>query len=323
MTAPLLQLRALTKHFGGGSLWRGDALVRAVESVDLDVFPGEVVGLVGESGSGKTTVARCSLRLVEPTSGTIHFAGTELGPLTTSQLRPLRRRMQYIFQDPFGSLSPRMNVEQILTEGLAIQSIGTPSQRRDRAAEMLSLVELPTDALSRYPHEFSGGQRQRLGIARALALAPDLLVADEPVSALDVSIQAQIVNLLRSLQSRMNLAMLFISHDLAVVEYLCDRVVVLYLGRIMESAPTNRLYTTPQHPYTRALLQAIPVPDPGAPPRRALLQGDIPSPANPPTGCVLHTRCPFVLPRCTTSAPPLREVATGHLAACWRDDLDA
>jgi peptide/nickel transport system ATP-binding protein len=319
---PLLELRALTRHFGGGTMFRQGMPVRAVEAVDLDVFKGEVVGLVGESGSGKTTLARCALRLIEPSSGTIRFDGIDLLSLSPRQLKPLRRRMQYIFQDPFGSLSPRMTVAGILTEGLSIQGIGTAAQRRDRAAEMLSLVELPADALSRYPHEFSGGQRQRLGIARALALAPDLLVADEPVSALDVSIQAQIVNLLRGLQARMGLSMLFISHDLAVVEYLCDRVVVLYLGRIMEAASTARLYAAPQHPYTRALMAAVPVPDPGAPPRAALLHGDIPSPANPPTGCVLHTRCPHALPLCSQALPELREVAPGHLKACWRDDLD-
>jgi peptide/nickel transport system ATP-binding protein len=317
----LLLLSGLTKRFGGERLFRRGPVVHAVEDVSFEVARGEVVGLVGESGSGKTTIARCALRLTEPTAGEISFAGTDLRRLTQQELKPFRRRMQYIFQDPFASLSPRMTVAEILTEGLAIQGIGTRAERRARAAQVLAEVELPEDALERYPHQFSGGQRQRVGIARALALQPEFLVADEPVSALDVSIQAQIINLLRNLQARMGLTMVFISHDLAVVEYLSDRVVVLYLGRVMEVAPTARLYATPQHPYTRALMAAVPIPDPGAPPRAVLLHGDIPNPANPPPGCVLHTRCPFATPDCARAVPALREVAPGHLTACWRDDL--
>ena len=321
MSEPLLRLSGLTKHFGGNRLFRRGAVVHAVEDVSLEVARGEVVGLVGKSGCGKTTIARCALRLTEPTAGGIFFAGTDLRRLTQRELKPFRRRMQYVFQDPFGSLSPRMTVAEILTEGLAIQGIGTRAERRARAAQVLAEVEMPEDALARYPHQFSGGQRQRLGIARALALQPEFLVADEPVSALDVSIQAQIVNLLRSLQARMGLTMVFISHDLAVVEYLSDRVVVLYLGRVMEVAPTAQLYAAPRHPYTRALMAAVPIPDPGAPPRAALLHGDISSPAHPPPGCVLHTRCPFATPDCARAVPPLRELAPGHLMACWRDDL--
>ena len=321
MTDPLLQLRGLTKHFGRPGMFSRGRIVHAVEDVSLDVARGEVVGLVGESGSGKTTIARCALRLTEPTAGEIRFAGADLRRLPRRALKRLRQRMQYVFQDPFGSLSPRMTVAGILTEGLAIQGIGTRAEQRDRALEALAAVELPADAIARYPHQFSGGQRQRLGIARALVLRPHFLVADEPVSALDVSIQAQIINLLRGLQQRMGLTMLFISHDLAVVEYLSDRVVVLYLGRVMEVAPTARLYEAPQHPYTRALMAAVPVPDPGAPQRVALLRGDIPNPANPPPGCVLHTRCPFATAECQRAIPPLRAVAPGHFKACWRDDL--
>ncbi len=321
MSETLLAVRGLTKRFGSPGLFRRGRVVHAVEDVSLDIARGEVVGLVGESGSGKTTIARCALRLSEPSAGAIRFAGIDLHSLSRSALKPLRRRMQYIFQDPFGSLSPRMTVAGILTEGLDIQDIGSRGERRDRAERALAEVELPPESLARYPHQFSGGQRQRLGIARALVLEPDFLVADEPVSALDVSIQAQIINLLRGLQQRRGLTMLFISHDLAVVEYLCDRVAVLYLGRIMELAPTARLYEAPQHPYTRALMAAVPVPDPGAPHRAALLQGDIPNPANPPAGCVLHTRCPFATRECQQSIPALRAVAPDHFMACWRDDL--
>jgi peptide/nickel transport system ATP-binding protein len=321
MSEALLRVRGLTKYFGGGGVFRRGPLVHAVEDVSLDVMRGEVLGLVGESGSGKTTIARCALRLMEPTAGAISFAGNDLRRLPSKQLKVLRRRMQYIFQDPFGSLSPRMTVAGILTEGLVIQGIGSRSEQRDRALDALAAVELPADSMSRYPHQFSGGQRQRLGIARALVLRPDFLVADEPVSALDVSIQAQIINLLRGLRQRMGLTMLFISHDLAVVEYLSDRVAVLYLGRIMELAPTAALYEAPRHPYTKALMAAVPVPDPGAPHRAALLRGDIPNPANPPPGCVLHTRCPFAIADCRRSVPPLREVAPGHFKACLRDDL--
>ncbi|OEO28845.1 peptide ABC transporter ATP-binding protein [Devosia insulae DS-56] len=320
MDAPLLSVRALTKHFKPSAFSRGP-VVRALEDVSFDVPRGSVVGLVGESGSGKTTIGRSILRLVEPTSGEVRFNGTDLTKLSAAALRRQRRFMQYIFQDPFASLSPRMTIGQILTEGLEIQGGLSREERRDRAHRALAAVELPADAFNRYAHEFSGGQRQRIGIARALALEPQLIVADEPVSALDVSIQAQIVNLLRDLQQRLGLTMLFISHDLAVVEYICDTVIVLYLGRIMEIAPSAELYARPRHPYTRALLSAIPSPVPGSKRQRQLLTGDIPSPANPPSGCVFRTRCPYAIDACATAVPPLEAVGPGHLKACIRDDL--
>ena len=314
--APLLAVRDLAKSYPS----RG-ATLRILENISFDIARGEVVGLVGESGSGKTTIGRAVLRLIEPTAGAVTFDGTELTTLSPAEMRRQRPRMQYIFQDPFASLSPRMTIGEILTEGLKIQGIGTRQERLDRARKALENVDLPPDAIDRYAHEFSGGQRQRIGIARALALAPEFIVADEPVSALDVSIQAQVINLLRELQQRLGLTMLFISHDLAVVEFICDRVIVLYLGRIMEIASSADLYARPQHPYTRALLSAIPSPDPAAKADRQILKGDIPSPANPPSGCVFRTRCPVALPACAAAVPPLREVAPGHFKACIRDDL--
>ena len=315
---PLLAVTGLSKSFPGP---RGREL-QILHDISFTVARGEVVGLVGESGSGKTTIGRCVLRLQEPSAGSIRFDGQDLVGMGRRTLRALRPRMQYVFQDPASSLSPRMTVEEILTEGLHIQRIAPAAERRRRALDALASVELPADALARYPHEFSGGQRQRIGIARALALQPRLLVADEPVSALDVSVQAQVVNLLRGLQSRLGLAMLFISHDLAVVEYLCDRVMVLYGGRVMEAAPAERLYASPQHPYTRALLAAVPDPVPRTRHRVAVpLAGDTPGNANPPSGCVFSNRCPHALPACTTTVPALREVAPGHVKACIRDDL--
>ncbi|MER8863003.1 ABC transporter ATP-binding protein [Mesorhizobium sp. M0751] len=320
MDAPFLSVKNLTKHFAPTAFSRGP-VVRALEDISFDIRRGQVVGLVGESGSGKTTIGRSVLRLIEPTSGQINYDGTDITRLSAAQLRHQRRKMQYIFQDPFASLSPRMTIGQILTEGLDIQAIGKKSERRARAEKALAAVELPVDAYERYAHEFSGGQRQRIGIARALTLEPEFIVADEPVSALDVSIQAQIINLLRDLQLRLGLTMLFISHDLAVVEYICDTVIVLYLGRIMEVAPAAELYARPQHPYTRALLSAIPSLDPLARQDRQVLKGDIPSPANPPSGCVFRTRCPFALEACAGAVPPLRATAEGHLKACIRDDI--
>ena len=317
MSEPLLSVRDLAKHYTS----RGTKL-NVLQDISFDIAKSEVVGLVGESGSGKTTIGRSVLRLVEPSAGSIRFDGVELTTLSASALRRTRPRMQYIFQDPFASLSPRMTIGEILTEGLKIQHIGTGKERLERARSALAQVELPDDAINRYAHEFSGGQRQRIGIARALTLSPEFIVADEPVSALDVSIQAQIINLLRDLQMRLGLTMLFISHDLAVVEYICDRVIVLYLGRIMEIAPSADLYAKPQHPYTRALLSAIPSTDPNVRRDRQILKGDIPSPASPPSGCVFRTRCPHALEACGKTVPELREVAPGHFKACIRDDLN-
>lgn len=317
MTLPLLSVQGLAKDY----VSRG-AKLAILRDISFDIGRGEVVGLVGESGSGKTTIGRSVLRLVEPTAGNIRFDGTEMTDLGAGALRRMRPRMQYIFQDPFASLSPRMTIGEILTEGLKIQRIGNRLDRLDRARAALEQVDLPADAINRYAHEFSGGQRQRIGIARALALGPEFLVADEPVSALDVSIQAQVINLLRGLQQRLGLTMLFISHDLAVVEYVCDRVIVLYLGRIMEIAASADLYARPSHPYTRALLSAIPSPDPDARRDRQILKGDIPSPANPPSGCVFRTRCPHALDACAATVPELREIMPGQFKACIRDDLD-
>ncbi len=317
MTEALVSVRDLAKDY----VSRGTKLA-ILRDISFDIGKGEVVGLVGESGSGKTTIGRSILRLVEPSSGSVRFDGTEMTKLGAGDLRRMRPRMQYIFQDPFASLSPRMTIGEILTEGLKIQRIGNRLERLDRATAALEQVDLPADAINRYAHEFSGGQRQRIGIARALALGPEFLVADEPVSALDVSIQAQVINLLRGLQQRLALTMLFISHDLAVVEYLCDRVIVLYLGRIMEVAASADLYARPRHPYTRALLSAIPSPDPDMRRDRQILTGDIPSVANPPSGCVFRTRCPYALDACAAAVPPLREVAPRQFKACIRDDLD-
>ncbi|MFC0406649.1 ABC transporter ATP-binding protein [Roseomonas elaeocarpi] len=316
---PVLSVRDLGKSYPLRAA-RGGMLC-ILEGISFDIARGEVVGLVGESGSGKTTIGRCVLRLVEPSAGSIRLEGQDITTLGRRALRALRPRMQYVFQDPSASLSPRMTVGEILTEGLHIQRIGPARERRQRALRALEQVELPVDALFRYPHEFSGGQRQRIGIARALALEPTLLVADEPVSALDVSVQAQVINLLRGLQQRLGLTMLFISHDLAVVEYLCDRVIVLYLGRVMEMAPSEALYAAPRHPYTQALLAAVPDTDPLRRRAGAPLTGDIPSVANPPSGCVFRTRCPHALPACAASVPALREVAPSHLKACLRDDI--
>jgi peptide/nickel transport system ATP-binding protein len=320
MTSPLLSVRSLAKQFGGTGFNRTPP-VRVLEDISFEVQRGEVVGLVGESGSGKTTIGRCVLRLIDPTSGEVVFDGTDMTKLSAGDMRRQRRRMQYIFQDPFASLSPRMTIGEILMEGLVIQGIGTKRERLDKARAALQTVDLPPEAIDRYAHEFSGGQRQRIGIARALMLEPDLLVADEPVSALDVSIQAQIVNLLRDLQTRLGLTMLFISHDLAVVEFIADRVIVLYLGRIMEIAPCDRLYAAPKHPYTRALLSAIPEPDPDRPRERQILTGDIPSVANPPSGCVFRTRCPHAIDDCAREVPKLEEVEPGHFKACIRQDV--
>ncbi|MCM8737639.1 ATP-binding cassette domain-containing protein [Azospirillum sp. A1-3] len=323
---PLLSVRNLEKRFAvrGGLLQRPVGWVKAVDDLSFDLNRGEVLGLVGESGSGKTTAGRSILRLIEPTGGSIRFDGQEITGLPTAEMRAQRRRMQIVFQDPYASLDPRQRVRDVIGEALVIHGIGSRADRRDRVAALLEKVGLTADAMDRFPHEFSGGQRQRIGIARALAVEPDFIVADEPVSALDVSVQAQVVNLLGDLQRELGLAVLFIAHDLAVVRYISDRVAVMYLGRLMEIAPSDGLYERPRHPYTMALLSAAPDPDPDAPKTRMLLEGDVPSPMNPPSGCVFRTRCPFALPACAEpEARQLREVAPGHSVSCIRDDVTA
>lgn len=311
--APLISVRGLSKSFPTA---RG--LVQAVSDVSLDIPRGSITGLVGESGSGKTTMGRTLLRLVEPSGGSTVFDGTDINSLGTQEMRALRRRMQLIFQDPVSSLNPRLKVGQIIAEGLVAHRIGTDADRRTKVADLLAEVGLSPDAANRYPHEFSGGQRQRIGIARALALDPEFIVADECVSALDVSIQAQVLNLLLELRERRGLTMLFIAHDLSVVEYLCDHIAVMYLGRIVECGPAKEVYNAPRHPYTRALLSAIPNPNPRIRKDREILPGDIPSPLAPPSGCVFRTRCRFAEPVCATAFPPPQTVGTGHIAHCIR-----
>jgi peptide/nickel transport system ATP-binding protein len=328
----LVEVKDLKVHFpiaSGVIFDRVVGHVKAVDGVDLAIERGSTYGLVGESGCGKSTLGRALLQLTPPTGGSVVFDGIDVTRLKGEKLRSLRRRMQMIFQDPMSSLDPRQNVESILVEGLAAHGIGTDrADRRRRVAETLDAVGLPRWALSRYPHEFSGGQRQRIGIARALVLGPDLIVADEPVSALDVSIQAQVINLLEDLQDQMGLTYLVIAHDLAVVRHIADVVGVMYLGALVEEASSDQLYVTPLHPYTRALMSAVPVPDPEVEDRREriLLAGDLPSPANPPKGCRFHTRCPWAQPtRCASERPPLRTLAEGgpgHRVAChWAEDI--
>ena len=317
MTA-LLQVDNLIKYFPirGGVLNRVVNNVKAVNGVSFDVRRGEVVGLVGESGSGKTTVGRTLLRLEEATSGQVRFDGTDILSLPKQDMRRYRKRMQIIFQDPYASLNPREKVRTLIGHALALHGVGTSSDREDRIVKLLEQVGLSADYLDRFPHEVSGGQRQRIGIARALAVDPEFVVADEPVSALDVSIQAQVINLLDDLKDSFNLTMLFIAHDLAVVEHICDRVIVMYLGRIMEIAPAATLYANPNHPYTQALLSAVPIPQPGRRRQRIVLKGDIPSPINPPSGCVFRTRCPRAIPDCAAVVPDLKPVGTDHVSAC-------
>jgi peptide/nickel transport system ATP-binding protein len=324
----LLSIRDLKVHYpimSGIVFERQVGAVKAVDGVDLDVPRGGTIGLVGESGCGKTTLGRAVLRLVEPTGGTVDFDGVDVRSLEGEDLRRMRRRMQMIFQDPMASLDPRQNIESVLTEPRRAHSIEAGHTRT--VAELLDLVGLPASAAWRYPHEFSGGQRQRIGIARAIALEPDLIIADEPVSALDVSIQAQVVNLLEELQDRLGLTYVVIAHDLAVVRHIADIVAVMYLGGIVEQAPSDTLYEQPFHPYTKALMSAVPIPDPVIEDTRVriLLPGDLPSPANPPAGCRFHTRCPYRQPtRCDDERPPLREVAPGHSVAChWAEDIAA
>jgi peptide/nickel transport system ATP-binding protein len=318
---PLVEARGLTKDFdvSGGFLARAAAPVRAVDSVSLAIRPSEVLGVVGESGSGKSTLGRLLLRLLEPTAGEVFFDGQDLLALPLRDLRRFRRHMQMVFQDPFASLNARMTVGDALAEPLRLHRRLSAREARDAAADLMRKVGLTSEHLGRYPRAFSGGQRQRVAIARALASEPKFIVADEPVSALDVSIQAEVINLLRDLQRDLGLALMFIGHDLSVVEIIADRVMVLYLGRVMEQAPTEALYARPAHPYTAALMQAAP----GARRDRPgiVLSGEIPSPRNPPSGCVFRTRCPFALPACAEGRPTLREIAPGHRKACIRDDL--
>lgn len=304
-----------------GVIPRTVANVKAVDGVSFTVAPHEVLGVAGESGSGKTTIGRSVLRLIEPTEGRVRFDGTDITQLDAAALRRFRRRAQIVFQDPYASLNPKMTVEQVLAEPLRIQGLcRTVRQRRDRVVELLETVTLSSEFLKRSPRDLSGGQRQRIGIARALAVEPEFIVADEPVSALDVSIQAQIINLLKDLKRRLGLSLLFISHDIAVMEYLSDRIAVVYLGKIMEIGPTAAICGSPRHPYTRALLSAVPNPA-AADRKRIVLAGDVPNPAEPPSGCVFRTRCPHAIDDCARMTPPLREVGAGHRSACIRDDL--
>ena len=318
MSDELVRVDGLVKHFPlrGGVLNRVVGHVKAVDGVSFGISRGEVMGLVGESGSGKTTVGRMVLRLEKATAGAVRFDGTDIFGLGSDDMRRFRKRMQIVFQDPYASLNPRERVGAMLTHALALHDIGSAADRSVRAAALLDQVGLSADYLDRFPHEFSGGQRQRLVIARALAVNPEFLVADEPVSALDVSIQAQVINLLADLKDRFGLTMLFIAHDLAVVEHICDRVAVMYLGKIMEVAPSAALYSHPNHPYTAALLSAVPVPVPGRSRPRVALKGDIPSPIDPPSGCVFRTRCPRAEGICAERVPELTQVSPGHYSAC-------
>lgn len=321
--SPLCRVEDLSTHFtvNRGPFKKG-GVVRAVDRVSLEVYPGETVGLVGESGCGKSTLGRTILRLIEPTAGKIEFEGADITKLSTGAMRPLRRRMQIIFQDPYASLNPRMSVRDTVAEAFEIHGLAKDKADADeRVRALLTKVGLRADQMDRYPHEFSGGQRQRVGIARALAVEPKFIVADEPISALDVSIQAQIVNLLKDLQEELGLAYLFIAHDLKVVEYLSHRVAVMYLGRVVETAPSRELYDGPRHPYTKALMSAVPIPDPETKRARIVLQGDVPSPIDPPPGCTFHPRCPIAEKGvCDKEAPPLVQLksSASHKVACFK-----
>jgi peptide/nickel transport system ATP-binding protein/oligopeptide transport system ATP-binding protein len=320
---PLLEVRDLKKHFPihRGFFSRVSGQVYAVDGVSFQINRGETLGLVGESGCGKSTVGRTLLRLLEPTDGSIRIGGEDITHLDRAGLLPYRKRMQMIYQDPYASLNPRMSAGEIVGEPMTIHEVGTPRERVEKVAALFQRVGLRPEAIGNYPHEFSGGQRQRIGIARALALNPDLIVGDEPVSALDVSIQAQIINLLMDLQEEFNLSYLFVAHDLAVVEHISHRVAVMYLGRIVEMTDKTSLFEMPLHPYTEALLSAVPIPKASARGRkRVILTGDVPSPINPPPGCHFHTRCPYAMARCRVDVPVLREIVPGHVAACHLHD---
>jgi len=315
---PVIEVKDLKKHFPvkKGLLRRTVGQVYAVDGVTFTVRAGETLGLVGESGCGKTTAGRAAMRLVEPTSGSIKVEGKEIIGLSKAELRPYRRQMQIIFQDPFSSLNPRMTAGDIVGEPLLVHGVANAKERQEQVSALFARVGLRPAQMSNYPHQFSGGQRQRIGIARALALGPKLIVGDEPVSALDVSIQAQVINLLMELQAERRLSYLFISHNLAVVEHISHQIAVMYLGRIVEYADTRSIFTNAQHPYTEALLAAVPVPDPAIKRKKIVLQGDVPSPVKPPSGCHFHTRCPYAVARCKVESPPLREIAPGHHVSC-------
>ncbi|MFN4016145.1 MAG: ABC transporter ATP-binding protein [Reyranella sp.] len=315
---PVIEVKDLKKHFPvkKGLLRRTVGQVYAVDGVTFTVRAGETLGLVGESGCGKTTAGRAAMRLVEPTSGSIKVEGKEIIGLSKTELRPYRRQMQIIFQDPFSSLNPRMTAGDIVGEPLLVHGVANAKERQEQVSALFARVGLRPAQMSNYPHQFSGGQRQRIGIARALALGPKLIVGDEPVSALDVSIQAQVINLLMELQAERRLSYLFISHNLAVVEHISHQIAVMYLGRIVEYADTRSIFTNAQHPYTEALLAAVPVPDPAIKRKKIVLQGDVPSPVKPPSGCHFHTRCPYAVERCKVDVPSLREIAPGHHVSC-------